>query len=1246
VASSKQNSHAVNSGLKSFLPLGTVPSIGETLGRFALVRRLGEGGFGVVYEADDPRHRARVALKVLKSERLPSLARFKNEFRALADLTHPNLVRLYELSTEAETWYYAMELIDGGVTFLDYVRGQSRAQGQQATATMTGGAMQSFVRRRAALPLVAPVDSQKLRRASLDLAEAAHALHRARKLHCDLKPSNVLVTQDDERVVVLDFGLVTDIDDAEGSYDLEQSTLRPIRGTPGYMAPEQAARQGATEASDWYSVGAMIYEAMTGTLPSPIVESTERTLLDASGGSPEHQLLAQLAIDLLARDPKKRPSGDEVLERLRQAPARPLITRARRLFVGRDEQLALLRSTWSDVIESKDTKTVVARIVGSSGMGKTALAQHFVDEIASQHTALVLRGRSYEQESVPYKVFDGVVDALVSSLPSVGELIPKKDAPRLARLFRAFHDVVPALEKTTAAKDSESQAERQEAFIALRGLLCSISAKQPLLVVLDDLHWGDVDSARLLAEIARPPHAPRMMIVATQRPETARAEFAEALSEALLDVEQKEIPIGELAADDALKIANDILDEQMREVAVDIAKEGGGHPIFIQQLAERAMERRSEGARASGLAGVILERFEDLDPRARELLRVVALAGRPVNDVVAAQAAGLTGAEALKATSTVRGARLLVTTRDARLELAHDRVREAISEATPIETSRLTHRRLADALLAHGGADPEELVQHFDGAGDSARVREYGELAATRAESAYAFDHAAQAYAAVLRHTDSNEKNRWRLLARWADALGNAGRGGEAGDAFQQAADALHRVEPNHLDVITFGRKAGEHALRSGRLDLGTERMSGVLARVGVKMPTSRSIASAQSVVRRLRLFARGTNVHRDTAKPDDGKHRARLDALWAASTGLSMANHVVADALGVKHLLEALDAGDSSAIVRGLGYEAAFEAVIGGSFLEKRCRKILAGIDDLAKASNSPYDQAWAEMSKGVTSWFLGGWEDTWTHCTEASRLYRERCRGVAWELAICDAYRLPSLTYLGDLPKVAELVPLAFRAATERGDLFAASNLRMGQQGMVLLARDRPADAIREAKEAIAAFSSTTYLLPHYHFLLAEAQAELYRGNAARAWQRVNEDWKGMGQAKLLLAQFVRIEIRHLRARAALALAAEDSGQRSALVREAEKESNIIAKDRVSAAMPFAESIRAGVATLKGKKSDAKKHLEQARSGFAKAKMKLYEHAVMHHQGAESEATAFMSSIDVKHPASMISMLVPAIQ
>ena len=183
------------------------PPLRGEFGPYHIVRQVGAGGMGAVYEAVDQRTGGRVAIKSLLRMGAAEVQRFKYEFRSMAGVGHPNLVTLYELVSHAATWCITMEFVEG-VDLCAAVRRPGH----------TIARVRALVRQ---------------------LALAVQALHANNLLHRDLKPSNVLVTAGD-RVVVLDFGLVAEISRSSFS----QAPLHA--GTPLYMAPEQCASQLAT----------------------------------------------------------------------------------------------------------------------------------------------------------------------------------------------------------------------------------------------------------------------------------------------------------------------------------------------------------------------------------------------------------------------------------------------------------------------------------------------------------------------------------------------------------------------------------------------------------------------------------------------------------------------------------------------------------------------------------------------------------------------------------------------------------------------------------------------------------------------------------------------------------------------------------------------------------------------------------------------------------------------------------------
>ncbi|HEY0986244.1 MAG TPA: serine/threonine-protein kinase, partial [Kofleriaceae bacterium] len=341
--------------------------------RFQIVRWLGAGGMGVVFEALDVRRGTRVALKRVRRLGPEALLRFKTEFRALQDLRHPNLVRLDELICDRDQWFFTMELLDG-VDFLAHV-GAPAARAELAVAgTLEDGATdpEPWGGRapRDGAEAAPPArerrwfDEARLRAALAQLVQGVTALHAAGKVHRDIKPSNILVTREG-RVVLLDFGIIADVRHGPDSH---------AAGTPLYMAPEQTDVCGIAPAADWYAVGLVLYEGLTGRLPfgaSPYEALALKKRIEPPApatlapGVPVD--LDRLCMDLLRIDPCERPDGSEVLRRLSVRTVEP---GPRGRFVGRARELEDLERCFA-AVEGGAAHTLLVH--GESGAGKTAL---------------------------------------------------------------------------------------------------------------------------------------------------------------------------------------------------------------------------------------------------------------------------------------------------------------------------------------------------------------------------------------------------------------------------------------------------------------------------------------------------------------------------------------------------------------------------------------------------------------------------------------------------------------------------------------------------------------------------------------------------------------------------------------------------------------------------------------------------------------------------------------------------------
>src|SRR2546426_216695 len=210
--------------------------VGRTLLHYSLLERIGEGGMGVVYRAHDNHLNREVAIKVLPdifAQDPQRLARFEREARAVAALSHPNILGIHDLCGADGVTFAVMELLDG----------------ETLRASLDEGA----------LPVRKAIDY------AMQMAQGLAAAHERGIVHRDLKPENVFITKE-ARGKILDFGLAKLRHDTGSAEEASTSLTRPgaLMGTVGYMSPEQVRGQEVDARGDIFAFGAMLYEMLSG----------------------------------------------------------------------------------------------------------------------------------------------------------------------------------------------------------------------------------------------------------------------------------------------------------------------------------------------------------------------------------------------------------------------------------------------------------------------------------------------------------------------------------------------------------------------------------------------------------------------------------------------------------------------------------------------------------------------------------------------------------------------------------------------------------------------------------------------------------------------------------------------------------------------------------------------------------------------------------------------------------------------
>jgi hypothetical protein len=1222
--------------------------------RFAVQRCLGRGGFGTVYEAYDRQRQARVAIKILHRADAGGLFRLKREFRALADLSHPNLAALYELLSDDGLWFMSMELISG-TNLLTFV--QDGSSHEASLARLDEGLRQ--------------------------LARGLQYLHSAGKLHCDIKPSNVLVTND-SRLKLLDFGLVTELG-AEQPIDATFELL----GTPAYMAPEQLGGE-YTEATDWYSVGVILFQVLTGRLPftgGPFEVMKAKQEQDAPSPrdfAPDVPArLNDLCRGLLARNGDERLRVAEMLLNLDPALSPPLTRMARAAtpaaapFVGRLEHLDALTAAYE---ASKGDQAITMYVHGASGMGKTALVRQFLRSVEeSDADAVVLSGRCFECESVPYKALDNLVDALSGYLrqlpePAAEALLPR-DVLALVRLFPILRRVeVIANARQRAPEIPDSQELRRRAFAAFRELMARIAAKHPLVLFIDDLQWGDADSAVLLIELMRSPDAPPLLLLAAYRTEeaTSSAPLRTLLSagdQARDRRAVRELVVGELQRSEAQTLARALMDERDRTgwTADTVAREAGGSPYLIAELASYANSREAAAGRLQDAAvetesrpgeisldQVIKRRVHELPDAARRLLEILAVSGRPLSLSIASRAGGI-GSLELDALAALRAARLsktrVIEGRE-EIETYHDRIRETVVSHLEPVTLRAHHAALALALENFSGADPEALAVHFQGAGDYENAARYAIAAGDRAADALAFDNAVRLYRLGLDLQAIDAGNRQLIHVKLGDALANAGRGRDAAHAYLAAVNGATAA-----DRLELQRRAAEQLLRSGHIDEAIVAIRAVLATMGMHLAESPQRALISMLLRRLEIRVRGLKFNERDVSQIAREALVRIDVCWSIAIGLGIVDNIRAADFQARHLLLALRTGEPFRITRALSIEVAYSAIPGGARARRRAEEIGEMAQQLADRLGNPLALGLVAISRGTAAHLLGQWRIALEHCERAEPILRERCTGVGWELAIAHLYSLLSLQYLGELRELSRRLPVLIKEARERDDLHAVTNYQTRLSYIRCLAADDPDGARKEVREGIDVWYQKTYTSQHYFELLASVEIALYDGDGPTAWGHIERHWSALKRSLLLRVQRIRIESLFIRGRSAMAasMVTSDDHQRANLLGVTRKTIRQLRRQDAPHAAAIADLLATGLGSLTPRvgRHDVAMLLENTALAFAQEEMALYAAATRRRLGEisggargsalVSEADAWMNAHGIENPVQMTLMLAP---
>lgn len=1179
-----------------------VPSFGS---RFDLRQRLGEGGFGVVYLAYDRRRRTRVALKELTRVEPRSLARFKNEFRSLVDVVHPNLVTLYELFFEEGRWYFTMEYVEG-VSFLSYVwgggaqvKGHGTGPGVEGSASSrdlgprTENASTLLVEparnlptddsgnvpRVRAAPQAGVYDEARLRSALAQLAAGVEALHRSGRLHRDLKPNNVLVSPEG-RVVLLDFGLVLSLGAVEDDKHWEMA------GTPAYMSPEQVRGGILAPPSDCYAIGVMLFEALTGRRPAealasgkPVGGESPRDSSTPDALSPK-TLVPEVPSDLdtvcaalLSEEPGKRPSASEVRARAfrpetdsvhgSRAPSSSLRHQEAEgnLFLGRDAELQVLEAAFR---KSEAGEASLVWVKGPSGIGKSALLAQFLARVRSARPeTLVLWGRCHQQESVPYKGVDAAVDALCRFLeritPEERGLYMPQDFLRLAQVFPVLVSLAtgsspqdsaePAHTALVAEGPLEAWQVRRRAFAAFRELLGRIASVRPVLLGLDDLQWGDDDSGALLSELFRESGAPSLCFVGAFRGEEAGESplLSRLMRENTGDLtlpSAVHIALGALPVEDSSRLAAQLMGARRdRALLVErIVRVSEGNPFLLGELTWCLQQSSAEEPLADeALVSHLVE------------LRIASQtpAARRMLELVALSGVPVDTEVLHAATSRAEGeTAALVALLAARL------VR--IQPMGKGEGVECYHDRIREAVLGrlesrirrgHHQALARALEERPDADPEvlARHLREAGNRSGALGWLLLAARRAGQTLAfdrAARLYAEAQ-----RLLPPGSSERVHLLRQqGEALDGAGRAAQAGHvfletaaLVPP--AEALELRMKSAELLLKGGHYDEGLSVTEEVFRALGMAFPRGRIDAYVQAAWEVARLKVRGIGF---VARPEAERSPAQLqisDACFAVAEPLQAVDPVIGFVLALRSTWHGLRSGDPFRASRALALHCVQTSLLDP--LSEAPKEALAQAARLAHQSGDPLLLAYVSLASGTAAFFRGAFPQALTDGLEAERLFQQVGGGMQWESSTTALLVLSALQWLGRWGELAERFPVFLRNATDRGDLYGAAVISGAYGAYPGLAADDLEHIERDLVIFQVRHAPDLRFIPAGYEVISRAYLGLYRGEPEVVLAALRARWPELRRQGFTSVPLLVIELSYLRACANIMVLSRESSR-----------------------------------------------------------------------------------------------------
>ncbi len=781
---------------------------GQQLGNYRLVALLGTGGYAEVYLGQHIRLELQVAIKVLHTHLTGQEAEhFQQEAQAIAKLAHPTIVRVFDFDVQDGVPFLVMDYVPDGSLRRRYPKGS-------------------------AVPLPQIVSCVK------QVAAALQYAHDHKFVHRDVKPENMLVGRQQE-VLLSDFGLVA-LAHSTGSLSAQAAV-----GTLPYMAPEQIEGH-PRPASDQYALGVVVYEWLCGrrpfdgsvtemmikhlTMPPPALQErvptispeVEQVVLRALAKDPKHRFASvsafgtaleqasQLAPSHPVLLPMESPSppasaphtyATEVaspsqpapamevapltsLPGLHQKPANVMTTPFHKpvvcpVVIDRISDLATLHAL---IDQAKSGRGQVVLLSGEAGIGKSRLVAE-TKAYAAARSFLLLQGNCFQADiSSPYApLLDLLRSSAAAQLAAAG-------ASNLAPFARELHQFVPDLvalpPNLVVLASLDPEQEKRRLFTALAQFFTDQVTTQPLLFILEDIHWSDETSLEFLLYLARRcagggmevpqisrPQAVPLQFLLTYRSDEVRPSLRHFLAQLDRQRLAQEIALSRFTRSDvdAMLRAIFALPHSARlELPDPIYTLTEGNPFFIEEIltsliaagdlfyTDGRWERKPLGELRipRSVQDAVQQRTDRLSESARRVLILAAVTGRRFDFALLQQLTHDDESQLLSLMKELMAAQLVVEESAEQFAFRHALTRQAMYAQLLVRERKTLHRTIAETMEHLYSSTLEahlaDLAYHFYEAGLWEKALEYAQWAGERAQRLYASRAAIEQFTQAL----------------------------------------------------------------------------------------------------------------------------------------------------------------------------------------------------------------------------------------------------------------------------------------------------------------------------------------------------------------------------------------------------------------------------------------------------------------------------------------------------------------